>query len=227
MLPRFTGNYLIILIPVCSGMMRFCANGLFWMKPTLILIGGGGHCVACIDVIEQEDKFEIAGIVDKNAGSGMLLGYPILGSDDDLRELRSSYDYALITIGQIKSPSTRIRLFEYTKSLGFVIPMIISPRAYVSEHASIGEGTIIMHDALVNSRATIGCNCIINTKALVEHDGVVEDNCHVSTGAIVNGGSIIRKRTFVGSNAVTKESVETKENDFIKAGSLFTGYAND
>lgn len=197
------------------------------MKPKLILIGGGGHCAACIDVIEQEDKFEIAGIVDKDTAGGRLLGYPILGSDDDLQALRASYDYALITIGQIKSPSTRIRLFEYAQSLGFTLPIIVSPRAYVSKHVLIGAGTIIMHDALINSRATIGRNCIINTKALVEHEGVVEDNCHISTAAIINGGTLVRRGTFVGSNAVTKESVETKENDFIKAGSLFAGYAND
>lgn len=197
------------------------------MKPKLILIGGGGHCAACIDVIEQEDKFEIAGLMDKDTTGGRLHGYPILGSDDDLRELRSSCDCALITIGQIKSPATRIQLFEYAKSLGFILPIIISPRAYVSKHALIGEGTIIMHDALINSRATIGRNCIINTKALIEHDGVVEDNCHISTGAIVNGGAMVRQGTFVGSNAVTKEAVETKKNDFIKAGSLFTGYEND
>lgn len=197
------------------------------MKPKLILIGGGGHCAACIDVVEQEDRFEIAGIVDSNTAGGMLLGYPILGSDDELPEFRSSYDYALVTIGQVKSPSKRVRLFEYIKSLGFISPTIISPRAYVSKHALIGEGTVIMHDALVNSRATIGCNCIINSKALVEHDAAVDDHCHVSTAAIINGGTLVRKGTFIGSNAATKEYVETRENDFIKAGSLFKGYVNE
>ena len=34
------------------------------MKEKIILIGGGGHCRACIDVIEQEGRFTIAGIVD-------------------------------------------------------------------------------------------------------------------------------------------------------------------
>lgn len=197
------------------------------MKPRLILIGGGGHCAACIDVIEQGARFEIAGIVDRDTASEGLLGYRILGSDDDLANLRSICDHALITIGQIKSPATRIRLFEYAKSLGYVLPTIISPRAYVSMHATIGEGTIIMHDALINSRAAVGSNCIINTKALVEHDAIVEDHCHISTGAIVNGGTIIRRGSFVGSNAVTKETVMTEENDFIKAGSLFLGHAND
>ena len=197
------------------------------MKPKLILVGGGGHCIACIDVIEQEDKFEIAGIVDKDTDIGMLLGYPVLGSDNALKILRETCSHALITVGQIKSVSTRLRLFEYIKSLDYILPIIVSPRAYVSKHAVIGEGTILMHDTLINAGATIGKNCIINSKALLEHDSIVEDNCHISTGAIINGGTMVSQDSFVGSNAVTKESVKTKVNDFIKAGSLFKGYIDE
>lgn len=197
------------------------------MKPKLILIGGGGHCAACIDVIEQEAKFEIIGIVDSDSTRKELMGYPNLGGDDELKALRSHCEFALITVGQIKTPSVRMRIFEYVKSLGYALPTIISPRAYVSRHALAGEGTIIMHDALVNSRATIGRNCIINTKGLVEHDAVVGDHCHISTAAIVNGSAEVRQGTFIGSNAVTKEAVKTRENDFIRAGSLFMGHAND
>lgn len=197
------------------------------MKPKLILIGGGGHCASCIDAIEQENKFSIAGIVDKDIATENLLGYPLLGYDDDLVKLRATCDYALITVGQIKSPVIRIRLFEYAKSLGFTLPAIISSRAYVSRHASVGEGTIVMHDALVNARASVGSNCIVNSKALIEHDAVIEDNCHISTGAIINGGVTVRQGTFVGSNAVTKEYVQTNNNDFIKAGSIFKGHVSE
>lgn len=130
------------------------------MKPKLILIGGGGHCAFCIDVIEQEGKFEIAGIVDNNSAITSLLGYPILGNDDSLKEIRYNYDYALITIGQVRSPALRIKLFEYTQLLGFSFPVIVSPRAYVSHHALLGEGTIVMHDALINARVIVGKNCI-------------------------------------------------------------------
>jgi len=196
------------------------------MKPKLILIGGGGHCAACVDVIELAKEYEIVGFVDKDANSE-LLGYPLLGNDESLAELRCKFDYALITVGQITSPAVRNRLFQQAKMLGYTFPSIISPRAYVSRHAEIGEGTIIMHDALINTRANVGRNCIINSKALVEHDAVVEDDCHIATGAIVNGGTLVRRGTFIGSNAVTKESVKTNENDFIKAGSLFMGYANE
>ena len=43
---------------------------------SLILIGGGGHCASCIDVVEQEAKYRIAGIVEKDEiKSEKLLGY--------------------------------------------------------------------------------------------------------------------------------------------------------
>ncbi len=197
------------------------------MKPSIILIGSGGHCKSCIDIIEQENKYSIAGIIDKNKSAKSVLGYSILGNDADLLELKTSYDYALVTIGQIESPGIRIQLFNHLKLLGFKLPTIVSSRAYISKHAELGEGTIVMHDALINANAVIGNNCIINTKALIEHDVVIEDNCHISTGAIINGGTILKNGTFIGSNAVTKECVETKVGEFIKAGSLFKGYVNE
>ena len=35
------------------------------MKKELVLIGGGGHCKACIDVIHTCRAFDIWGIVDR------------------------------------------------------------------------------------------------------------------------------------------------------------------
>ena len=135
-----------------------------------------------------------------------------------MEKLSNKYQYACITIGQVKTPQIRIKLYKWLKELGYELPIIISPMAYVSKYSNIHEGTIIMHHVLVNANAKIGRNCIINTKALIEHDAVVEDNCHISTGAILNGGVIVKNGTFYGSNATSKEYVET--SGFIKAGSV-------
>ena len=191
------------------------------MKEKIILIGGGGHCKSCIDVIEQNDTFEIKGIIDIKDKIGQnALGYQTIGSDDDLEELTKVYKYFFVTIGQIKSPEKRIKVFELVTKLGGKLPVIISPKAYVSKHAIIGDGTMVMHNAIVNAGAVIGKNCIINTGAIIEHDTIIEDHCHISTGAIVNGGTLIRTGTFLGSNAVTKEYITIKENSFIKSNTL-------
>ncbi len=185
----------------------------------ILLLGGGGHCKSCIDVIELEGKYNIVGIIDKKELIDQdILGYKVIGCDDNLIELFKTYKYAVVTVGQIKSNSLRVKLFNLAKDIGYKLPTIISPLAYVSKHSTIGEGTVVLHQALVNSNSKIGRNCIINSKALIEHDVLVEDNCHISTGTIINGGVIVDKNTFVGSNATTKEYI--KLNGFIKAGSI-------
>lgn len=188
-------------------------------KLDIILIGGGGHCRSVIDVIEQEGKYEIAGIIDKKELIGSkVLNYEVIGCDDDLPQLSKKYRFAIITAGQIKSPELRKKLFKLANEAGLKLPVIISPRAYVSKHSQVEEGTVIMHDALINTNAKIGKNCIINTKALIEHDATIEDHCHISTSSVVNGGVKIKSGTFFGSNATSKQEVEIE--GFIKAGSV-------
>jgi sugar O-acyltransferase (sialic acid O-acetyltransferase NeuD family) len=189
----------------------------------ILLIGGGGHCKAVIDVIEQEGRFQIVGIIDKSELLGTnVLGYSIIGNDSDLDNLVKKYKYALITVGQIQSPSLRIKLFDLAVKAGFILPSIISPNAYVSQHASICSGVTVMHGALINANTTIGDNCIINSKALIEHDCLISKHCHISTNATINGGVTVESGCFVGSGATTKELITISENSFIKAGSLVT-----
>jgi sugar O-acyltransferase (sialic acid O-acetyltransferase NeuD family) len=191
------------------------------MKKELILLGGGGHCHACIDVVEAEGKFEIAGVVDMATKVGQsVLDYKIIASDDELPRLVEQYSYFLITLGQIKTPSRRIALFEQVKQLGGHFPVIASPRAYVSSHASVGEGTIVMHDALVNAATQVGRNCIVNTKTLIEHDVQIGDCCHIATSAVINGGVHLGERTFVGSNCVLRESIKVGSGSLIAAGAV-------
>lgn len=185
----------------------------------IILIGGGGHCKSIIDVIEHEGKFRIAGIIDKPELIGNdLLGYKVIGHDLELNKFAKKYEYALISIGQIHSPEPRKKLFNLAIKAGFNLPKIISPRAFVSSHASIGNGTVIMHDAIVNAGASVGENCIINSKALIEHDSSISNHCHISTNAVINGDVIIEDDCFIGSGTVVINSAVIKRKSLIKAG---------
>lgn len=197
-------------------------------KKDIILIGGGGHCRSCIDVIESCQVFNIAGIVEQpgNNKTKSILGYPVLGDDNDLETLKKRVDYALITVGQMGSSNTRQKIFIHLKKFGFLLPVIISSLAHVSQHASVGEGTIVMHQAIINAGARIGSNCIINTKSLVDHDVKIGDHTHISTAAVLNGGGVIGSGSFVGSNATIVQGVRLPDNRFYKAGSLVCGEEN-
>jgi sugar O-acyltransferase (sialic acid O-acetyltransferase NeuD family) len=188
-------------------------------KPGLILVGAGGHAHACIDVIEQQGRYQIAGLIGMPDEVDTLhLGYSVLATDADLHELSRQYQHAFISVGQIRSPDVRIRLYRRLLELGFQLPTVISPAAYVSRHATIGVGSIVMHGAVVNAGAQVGDNCIINSRALVEHDAIVEANCHISTGAILNGNTRVGAGSYVGSGSVIREGIALGEGCMVGMG---------
>lgn len=192
-------------------------------KQGIILLGAGGHSQACIDVIESQGLYQIACIVGKPGEvRTTLLGYNVIYSDDDMTYLNQVNSkekvFVLVAIGQIQTPEIRIRLYNRVKAAGLSCPAIVSPAAYVSPRASLGEGTIVMHGAIVNAGARIGENCIINSCALIEHGATIQDNCHISTGAVVNGDALIGMGSFLGSGSVVREGLQVGSRCLIGMG---------
>ncbi|MGF1804983.1 NeuD/PglB/VioB family sugar acetyltransferase, partial [Aliivibrio sifiae] len=188
----------------------------------VILVGGGGHCKAVIDVIEAQKCYRIKGILDKTENIGKFVsGYPIIGTDDDTIEYINKGYLFVITIGQINSSNLRERIFRKLEGFEAIFATIVSPMAYVSTSATIGCGSVVMHGAIINSEARIGENCIINSKSLIEHESIVHSHSHVSTGTVLNGCVEVGQGSFVGSGSIVIQGTIIPEYSFIKARSCF------
>ena len=198
------------------------------MKKEIILIGSGGHAESCIDVINLQNEYTIAGLVIENIENSKKISQkfnlPILGNDKDLNKLQNNYAYAFISIGQIKNYKIRNDLFKKLINKNFTIPTIISPRSYVSKKSSLGKGVIVMHDALVNSNSVIENNCIINSKALLEHGVKIGNNTHISTAAVINGNTKIGKNCFIGSGAIINNDIIIGDNVIVASGSIIKNH---
>ena len=115
-------------------------------REPILLVGAGGHSRVCIDVIEQEGRFVVKGLVGLPKEVGLrILDYPVLATDEGLPKLLADCANVLIAVGQIKTPDQRIRFFDLLQQNNCVLPTIVSPRAYVSSHAILEVGTIVMH----------------------------------------------------------------------------------
>lgn len=189
------------------------------MKRPLIFVGGGGHCKSVIEAAESVG-FIIKGILDVPAQVGKaVFGYKVLGTDDDIPQYVDECQF-VITIGFIKNPILRIKLYNKVREAGGRLATIIASTAHVSKYATLGEGTVVMHHAFVNAGAYIGNNVILNTLSNIEHDVVVGDNCHISTGTIVNGDCVIGEDVFIGSNSVITNGLSISNDCIIGAGSV-------
>lgn len=189
------------------------------MKDSIILIGGGDHCGNCIDTIEQENKFKIAGIVDiPEKLHQKVLGYEIFATDNDIPQLVKDYKYFLISIGHILTAGPRIKMYNTLKSYGVQLPVVVSPLAYVSPHASIGEGTIIMPFAVIDTLVNVGNNCIIQYHSMLAHGAILEDHCHVSVNSVL-GKCRLESGTFVGVNCWINNGVRVAPRTVIGSAS--------
>ena len=86
------------------------------MKHPLILIGGGGHCKSVIEVAESAG-YEIKGILDMpdEVGKEVLPGHKVIGTDDEIPQYVEECDF-IITVGFIKNPALRIKLYNKVKA---------------------------------------------------------------------------------------------------------------
>lgn len=186
----------------------------------VILLGAGGHAKSCVACIETT-AYLIVGYLDQPAMVGTsVCGYDIIGTDKDIPAQIAAGRRFLVSLGQLKSPSSRVALYERVLSAGGSFVTVVSGRASVSRTATLGAGTIVMCHAVVNADARVGRNCIINTGAIIEHDAKIGDHCHVSTGAIVNGGCSVGQGCLIGSGAVLRNGIRIGSDVVIGAGAV-------
>lgn len=188
------------------------------MNP-LILIGGGGHCKSVMEAAESAG-YQILGVLDLPEEVGKeILSTKVIGTDDDIPAYVDKAEF-VITVGFIKNPYTRIKLYNKVKEAGGKFATVIASSAHVSKYATIGEGTVVMHQAFVNAGAKVGNNVILNTFTNIEHDAVIGDQCHVSTGTMVNGDCKVGCNCFIGSQSVLANGITIGDDIIVGAGSL-------
>lgn len=189
------------------------------MSKPLILVGGGGHCKSVIEAAESAG-YSILGVLDMPEDVGKtILSTTVIGTDDDIPTYVDKAEF-VITVGFIKNPATRIKLYNRIKEAGGKLATIVASTAYISKYAELGEGTVVMHNAFVNAGAKVGNNVILNTFTNIEHDAEIGDQCHISTGTMVNGECKVGKNCFIGSQSVLANCITVGDDIIVGAGSF-------
>lgn len=189
------------------------------MRRPLILVGGGGHCKSVIEAAESAG-YSILGVLDMPDEVGkQILSTKVIGTDDDIPSYVDKAEF-VVTVGFIKDPTIRIKLYNKIKEAGGKLATIVASTAYVSKHATLGEGTVVLHQAFVNAGTRIGSNVILNTATNIEHDAEIGDHCHISTGTMVNGECKVGERCFIGSQSVLANCITVGDDIIVGAGSF-------
>jgi sugar O-acyltransferase (sialic acid O-acetyltransferase NeuD family) len=185
----------------------------------LVVIGASGHAKVVIDILEKEDRYRIAHLLDDNAAlhGKLFFGYSVAGATPSiLTGASGEKPLALVAIGD---NSVRLRIAGWLRGNGFELARAVHPRSQIGRGAAVGAGTVIMAGAVVNSDATIGDNVIVNTAATVDHDCVVGDGVHLAPGTHLCGGVRVGAGAFLGAGTVVIPGIRVGANAIVGAGS--------
>ena len=184
----------------------------------LLILGAGGHGKVVAECALSLGLYTAIAFLDDDEtaiGESILDSCPIIGTFSDAVSFAHEYAEAFVALGNNRK---RVDLINSLKNIGYRIPSLIHPAAYVSKFAHIDSGTVIMAGAVVNVDAHIGVGGIINTGASVDHDCVLGMGVHLSPGARLGGTVTVGNYTWVCMGASVVNNVRVGEGAVVAAG---------
>ncbi|ADV50400.1 sugar O-acyltransferase, sialic acid O-acetyltransferase NeuD family [Cellulophaga algicola DSM 14237] len=190
----------------------------------IIVFGASGHAKVVIDIIEEQNQYEIFGLIDSyKAKDSCLFEYKILGSEDALKKIVSDNNIYGIVIA-IGDNCTRKSIVNKVRTICPDLHFInaIHPNAILGKNVALGEGNVIMPGVIVNSDTTIGDSCIVNTNASVGHDSILKDFSSVSPGVKIGGNLELGFCSAISIGATVIENITIGDHTIIGAAAVVT-----
>ncbi len=188
----------------------------------ILLFGGGLHVSYCIDIIEEEGRYNIVGIADSAKDIGTeLYGYKVIGRQEQLKELITKYDIhaGMITIGDNWS-----RKIVYDCIMNqipdFKFVNAIHPAAVVAKNVQLGVGNVIMAGCICSTNSIVGDFCFMGTGAHLEHNCTLGDFASISAGSVMGGKVNIGKYSAITIGVIIVDRLNIGENTVVGSGSL-------
>lgn len=182
----------------------------------LLLVGAGGFGRVVLEHVC--DEYECAFLDDGPEVGTVIDGVQVIGGTGDLAKWYGEYTRLIVTIGNNK---LRESIYEQAKAIGYEFPSIIHRTAYISPHSHIGEGAIILNNAIVQHSAKAGFGLILNPGAELHHDSEVGDYALIYTNSVVRSLTHVGDRVWIGSNvtistgATVADDARIEDNDVV------------
>lgn len=181
------------------------------------IYGAGGLGVETMDILMQmnaasgrQDIQPVFTVDSPEAAE--VAGYPVTGFDNVVPG-------SLVTIA-VGEPELRYELRNKVLAAGLTLSSVISPSAFISPLADIGDGAIIAPFCSVQARSSIGENVAVNSATIVGHDVVVETDTVLSSMVNLGGATTVGSRSYIGMGALAKERLSIGHSTIVGMGSV-------
>jgi sugar O-acyltransferase (sialic acid O-acetyltransferase NeuD family) len=184
------------------------------MAEGVYVYGAGGHSLVVIDVLRDR-------------------GIPVLGvfADEGARHPRHGEvapGVRMVGVGPFRcvdgpfvmAIGNNTERAEVSAMLPVEFAVVIHSSVLIAPSVTVGDGTVILHDAIVQANAQIGRHVLINTAASVDHDNIIGDYAHISPHATLCGHVEVGEGTHVGAGAIIIPKIKVGKWSTVGAGAV-------
>ncbi|HET6498381.1 MAG TPA: acetyltransferase [Coriobacteriia bacterium] len=178
-----------------------------------VIAGSGGFSREVADLVIELGHEVVAFFDEHPATTGHVpTGLPVVRDPGAIE-----FDAVAVAIGDA---AARERIFatfaEWPK------PVLAHRSASVSPSAVIGEGSIVMHNAVVSAQASLGRGVIVNVGCYVAHDCSVGEFTHLAAGVNLGGGATVGPGCLCGTGTIVLPRVAIGSAVVTGAGAVVT-----
>ena len=178
----------------------------------ITLYGAGGHCFASIELIRSLGSYNPQLILDDNPMTDEILGLPVQKYDKNIHKPES----LCITIG---NNELRKKIANLIKA---DFPSFVHDSAQIYPSVTIGEGTLVLPNAVIDASVQLGKHNIMNNNATVSHNVKTGDFVHIAIQVAIAGGVTIGEGTLIGAGSIVLPEINIGKWVIIGAGSVIT-----
>lgn len=181
------------------------------MEP-IAIIGAGGQGRVALEILKHQ--YEVA-FIDDNPNLEEVGGFPVVGTTNDLEQLRVDFPNAFVAIG---NNDVREQLLIRLKSFDFTLPNAIHSAAVVASTATLGDNVLLCACSVVSAEVRLGDGVVVYPGVVIEHDSIVDDLAYFAPGANISGSCRIGRSAYIGAGASTIHNITIGECATVGAG---------
>jgi sugar O-acyltransferase (sialic acid O-acetyltransferase NeuD family) len=193
----------------------------------VIILGGKGTAVNIAEQIEHANRtyqypMVVEGFcIDDPVLGNSIAGYPVLCG---LHEAWSKYgDSDVQFIFALYRPDVMEKRVDLLTQLGIPTERyanFIHPSSYISGHAKLGCGNVILSNVTFQYNVKLGNHNIVNSNVVIEHESTIGNSVFIAASACLGARVSIGDGSFIGLAATIREDVTIGEYSFTGMASV-------
>lgn len=189
----------------------------------LIIFGASGFGREAAWLVERINKVEptwnLLGFMDDNDSiqGTEINGYKVLGKIGDINKYSNAYFICAVGASKIRE-----KIVKNMKGINPAVKFgtVIDPSVELSDHVTVGEGTIICAHTIITVNIFIGNHVIINLDCTIGHDAILNDFVTLYPSVNVSGITEIGYCSELGTGMQIIQGKKVGDCSMVGAGAV-------